>query len=61
MTWLSFFIGYCVGMTICLLIMIQFIKAKEENELDDWHDDSLKKEINEFLKKEAELYVKVNF
>jgi len=29
MTWLSFFIGYSIGMLVCLIIMIQFLKAKE--------------------------------
>ncbi|SFC02490.1 hypothetical protein SAMN04488168_101492 [Bacillus sp. 491mf] len=33
MTWLSFFIGYSIGMLVCLIIMIQFIKAKEVKEL----------------------------
>ncbi|PEE40874.1 hypothetical protein [Bacillus pseudomycoides] len=35
MTWLSFFIGYRLGFTLCLLMMIQVVKAKEEEELDD--------------------------
>ncbi|WP_176523449.1 hypothetical protein [Bacillus mycoides] len=47
MTWLSFFLGYCVGMTICLLIMIQFIKAKEENELHYDIDKSVEKEMEQ--------------
>ncbi|KFN03812.1 putative membrane protein [Bacillus clarus] len=29
MFWLGCFVGYCVGMSLCLLLMIQFIKAKE--------------------------------
>ncbi|MGI8363084.1 hypothetical protein BTGOE4_10260 [Bacillus thuringiensis] len=47
MTWLSFFIGYCVGMTICLLIMIQFIKVKEENKFGYDIDDSVHKEMEQ--------------
>jgi len=34
MTWLSFFIGYSVGTLICLIIMIQFLKAKEVDKRD---------------------------
>lgn len=34
MTWLSFFIGYIVGTIICLIIMIQFLKAKEVDKRD---------------------------
>ncbi|EOP51801.1 hypothetical protein IKQ_03362 [Bacillus cereus VDM053] len=34
MFWLGCFVGYCVGMSLCLLLMIQFIKAKDVKELD---------------------------
>ncbi|CDN39564.1 unnamed protein product [Bacillus thuringiensis DB27] len=34
MFWLGCFIGYCVGTTFCLLLMIQVMKAKEVKELD---------------------------
>ena len=34
MSWLSFFIGYIVGSIICLIIMIQFLKAKEVDKRD---------------------------
>ncbi|WP_199777145.1 hypothetical protein [Bacillus mycoides] len=35
MTWLSFFIGYSVGMMLTVLIMKSLIEAKEVHELDD--------------------------
>ncbi|SFI35722.1 hypothetical protein SAMN04488574_102446 [Bacillus sp. 71mf] len=34
MTWLSFFIGYSIGTITCLIIMIQFLKAKEVDRQD---------------------------
>lgn len=42
MTWLSFFIGYGTGFTLCLVIMIQFIKAKEVKEMTDDEKTQLK-------------------
>ncbi|SFI28359.1 MULTISPECIES: hypothetical protein [unclassified Bacillus (in: firmicutes)] len=47
MMWLSFFIGYSVGTIICLIIMIQFLKAKEVKELDYDIDSSIKKEMEQ--------------
>ncbi|MFI8706577.1 hypothetical protein ACIGHG_05725 [Bacillus sp. NPDC077411] len=47
MMWLSFFIGYIVGTIICLIIMIQFLKAKEVKELDYDIDSSIKKEMEQ--------------
>lgn len=35
MTWLSFFIGYSIGMTLTILIMKGVIEAKEAYEPDD--------------------------
>ncbi|MBJ8031978.1 hypothetical protein [Bacillus cereus group sp. N21] len=35
MTWMSFFIGYSVGMMLTVLIMKSLIEAKVANELDD--------------------------
>jgi len=34
MTWLDFFIGYSLGTIISLIIMIQFLKAKEVDKRD---------------------------
>lgn len=47
MMWLSFFTGYSVGTIICLIIMIQFLKAKEVKELDYDIDSSIKKEMEQ--------------
>lgn len=35
MTWLSFFIGYSIGMTLTVLIMKGVIESKEVYEPDD--------------------------
>ncbi|MBY0597704.1 hypothetical protein K4569_15245 [Bacillus bingmayongensis] len=43
MTWLSFFIGYGTGFTLCLVIMIQFLKAKEVKDMDYDIDESVSK------------------
>lgn len=52
MAWLTFFIGYSIGMMVCLILMIQFIKAKEVKELDYDIDASVKKEMEQLKDKE---------